>query len=65
MGESLNIRAMTPEALARLLSAAYRRNITVEQITEIVTEGEILSDSGTVDVLEFAAYLLKGEKNET
>lgn len=64
MGDSINIRALTPEALSRLLSAAYRRNITADNVAEIADEGELLSDSGMVDLLEFAAYLLKVDKNE-
>ena len=65
MSDSLNIKSLPPESLAKILSAAYRRNITVEQITEIATEGELLSDEGTINLLEFTAYLLKRDKNDS
>ncbi|MDO5566573.1 MAG: hypothetical protein Q4G59_07945 [Planctomycetia bacterium] len=65
MSESLNIKALTSESLAKLLSAAYRRNITVEYIDEIATEGKLFADDKTVNLLEFTAYLLKGDKNDS
>lgn len=65
MNESLNIKSLPPESLAKILSAAYRRNITVEQIVEIATEGGLLSDAQTINLLEFTAYLLKGDKNDS
>lgn len=63
MSESLNIKSLLPESLAKILSAAYRRNITAEQIDEIAKEGGLLSDAQTINLLEFTAYLLKGDKN--
>jgi hypothetical protein len=65
MSDSINIKSLPPESLAKLLSAAYRRNITVEQIIEIATEGELLSEANTVNLLEFTAYLLKGDKYDS
>jgi hypothetical protein len=65
MSDSINIKSLPPESLAKLLSAAYRRNITVEQIKEIATEGELLSEANTVNLLEFTAYLLKGDKYDS
>ena len=65
MSDSINIKALSPESLAKLLSAAYRRNITVEQVNEIATEGELLSDAGTINLFEFTAYLLKGDKYDS
>lgn len=65
MSESFNIKSLPPESLAKILSAAYRRNITVEQIAEIATEGDLFSDDHTINLLEFTAYLLKGDKNDS
>ena len=65
MSDSINIKSLPLESLAKLLSAAYRRNITVEQIKEIATEGELLSEANTVNLLEFTAYLLKGDKYDS
>ena len=65
MSDSINIKSLPPESLSKLLSAAYRRNITVEQIKEIATEGELLSEANTVNLLEFTAYLLKGDKYDS
>ena len=65
MSESINIKSLSPESLAKLLSAAYRRNITVEQINEIATEGELLSNEGTINLFEFTAFLLNGDKNDS
>lgn len=65
MSDSIDIKSLPPESLAKLLSAAYRRNISIEQITEIATEGELLSDAGTINLFEFTAYLLKGDKNDS
>lgn len=65
MSDSINIKSLPLESLAKLLSAAYRRNITVEQIIEIATEGELLSEANTVNLLEFTAYLLKGDKYDS
>ncbi len=65
MSDSLNIKSLSPESLAKILSAAYRRNITVEQIDEIATEGELFSNEETINLLEFTAYLLKGDKNDS
>ena len=65
MSDSIDIKSLPPESLAKLLSAAYRRNISIEQITEIATEGELLSDAGAINLFEFTAYLLKGDKNDS
>ncbi len=65
MPDSMTITALLPESLAKLLSAAYRRNITVDMVNEVVSEGGLLSDTGTVNMLEFTAYLLKGDKNDS
>ena len=65
MSDSIDIKSLPPESLAKLLSAAYRRNISIEQVTEIATEGELLLDAGTINLFEFTAYLLKGDKNDS
>lgn len=65
MSDSIDIKSLSPESLAKLLSAAYRRDITVDQITAIATAGQLLSDSGTINLFEFTAWLLKGNKNDS
>ncbi len=65
MDVSLRITSLSPESLAKLLSTAYRRKIPLELVTEIAKKGKLLSDAGTVNLFEFTAWLLKGDKNDS
>ena len=64
MSEPIHFSAITPESLAKLLSAAYRRKIEAEDIEQIIGESDLLSERGTLNLLEFAAFLLKIDKND-
>ena len=64
MSESIHLAAITPEALAKLLSASYRRKIEREDIERLIRGSDLLSENGTLNILEFAALLLKLDKND-
>ncbi len=61
MPEQLNPAALTPETLARLLSASIKRVVTEEQVLEIAEAGNLLSVDGTINLVLYTAYLV-GEK---
>lgn len=58
MTEKLNPAALMPETLAKLLSASVKRVITEEQVLEIAETGNILSVDGTVNLVQFTAFLI-------
>lgn len=60
MSENIEITALAPETLAKLLSASYRRRITVEQVLEIAESGNLLSANDTINLLQFTAFLANG-----
>ena len=64
MSESIHLAAITPEALAKLLSASYRRKIEREDIERLIRGSDLLFENGTLNILEFAALLLKLDKND-
>lgn len=53
---------LKPETLAKLLSAASKQDVFVENVEKIVDEGNLLDADGTVDFLEYLAYLLTSVK---
>ncbi len=55
--EQLNPTALTPETLAKLLSASVKRVITPEQVLEIAEAGNLLSTGGTINLVQYTAYL--------
>ncbi len=61
MPEQLNPAALTPETLARLLSASIKRVVTEEQVLEIAEAGNLLSTGGTINLVQYAAFVV-GEK---
>ncbi len=61
MPEKLDPGKLTPETLAKLLSASIKRVITEEQVLEIAEAGNLLSTSGTINLVQYSAYLI-GEK---
>ena len=61
MTEKLNPAALSPETLAKLLSASAKRVITEEQVLEIAETGNLLSVDGTINLVQYTAFLI-GEK---
>ncbi len=53
----LEITAMKPSDLAAVLSSAYRRKVTEEQVSEIAEAGNLLSADGTINLIHYTAYL--------
>ena len=56
----VDITAMTPAELAAVLSNAYRRQITEARVREVAEAGSLLSDDGTINLIQYTA-LLAGE----
>jgi len=56
----VDITAMTPAELAAVLSNAYRRQITEQQVRNVAEAGNLISDNGTVNLIQYTA-LLAGE----
>jgi hypothetical protein len=48
---------MRPADLATVLSSAYRRRITEEQVCEVAKAGNLLSADGTINLIEYTAFL--------
>lgn len=59
--EKLDPTALTPENLAKLLSASVKRVITEEQVLEIAEAGNLISVDGTINLVKYTAFLI-GEK---
>ena len=48
---------MMPPDVAAVLSSAYRRKITQEQVLEVAEAGNLLSGDGTISLIEYTAFL--------
>ncbi len=59
MSEKLDPGKLTPETLALLLTNAGQRLITAEQVREIAELGDLLTESGTVNLVQYTAFLAK------
>ena len=55
----LDVTAMKPSDLAAVLSGAYRRKITEEQVREVAKAGDLLSAEGTISLIRYTAFLAK------
>jgi len=55
----VKITAMPPADVATALSSAYGRRITEAQVREVAERGGLLRPDGTVNLLEYAAYLVR------
>ena len=53
----LEITVMKPSDLAAVLSNAYRRKVTEEQVFEIAEAGNLLAADGTINLIHYTAYL--------
>ena len=53
----LEITAMRPADLATVLSNAYRRKITEEQVRKVAEAGNLPAGDGTINLIHYAAFL--------
>ena len=59
MAKSIKITALTPQELAKLLSQASRKAVSAADIRAISETAGILSANGTVNLIEYTAYLVR------
>ena len=59
MSEPIKITALTAEELATLLSRASRKAISGQDVLAIATTAGIVSAAGTINLIEYAAFLAK------
>ena len=55
--EPLKMTAVTAAQASQILSAAYSRRITEEQVLAVVEAGELARADGTFSLFEYVAYL--------
>jgi len=53
----LEITAVSPTDLARLLSNSLRQQITEDQILRVARAGNLLSADGTINLIHYTAFL--------
>ena len=59
MDHSLKITALQPEVLVRLLKQAGSRTASPEMIAEDLASGAPRNPDGTINLIEYAAWLAK------
>ena len=59
MPKKLDPGALTPETLALLLTNAGKRLITEQQVRAVAEAGDLLSPGGTINLIQYAAFLAK------
>lgn len=63
MDNSLKITALLPELLVRLLKQAGSRMISAETLAADFEAGAPKNQDGTVNLIEYAAWLAKGDED--
>lgn len=61
MDNSLKLTALQPEILVRLLKQAGSRAISEETLAADIESGAPKNPDGTINLIEYAAWLMKGE----
>ena len=61
MENSLKLTALQPEMLVNILKQAGSRQISAEKLAADFAAGATKNEDGTVNLDEFAAWLVKGE----
>jgi hypothetical protein len=56
---ALKITALTAEQLAKVLSEASRRKVSVQQVLAIAENAGLVKSDGTISLIEYTAYLAK------
>ena len=62
MDNSLKLTALQPEMLVSILRGAGSRLISSEMLAADFEAGAPRNEDGTVNLIEYAAWLLKGEE---
>ena len=63
MNYSLKLTALQPEVLVKLLKQAGSRTASPEMIAEDLASGAPRNPDGTINLIEYAAWLAKEEAN--
>ena len=61
--KSSKITAISPDQAAKILSSAFGRRITPEQVLDVVESGELAHADGTFNLIEYTAYLAREAVN--
>jgi len=66
MEKPIKITALTAEELALVLSRASRKSISGQDVLAIARTAGIVSAAGTINLIEFAAFLARetGERED-
>ena len=62
MDNSLKLTALKPEILVNILKGADSRLISAELLAADFEAGAPKNEDGTINLIEFAAWILKGEE---
>ena len=57
--KTLKITALTVAETASVLASAYGRRITEDQVREIAERGDLIAADGTINLLEYTAFLVR------
>lgn len=55
--EQLSLTMITPGQAARVLTAAFGRRVTEDQVRRAAEHGELLRADGTMSLIDYTAYL--------
>ena len=58
-----NPQAISKELLVRALKAAGSRTITLENLEDDITSGAPVNEDGTMNIIAYGAWILKGNLN--
>jgi hypothetical protein len=64
MDNSLKITALQRSTLVKILKQAGSRLITEESIAEDIASGAPQNEDGTINLIEYAAWLVKGDDTD-
>ncbi len=62
MDNSLKLTALKPEMLVNILKGAGSRLISAELLTADFEAGAPKNEDGTINLVEFAAWIVKGDE---
>ena len=62
MDHSLKLTALKPEMLVNILKGAGSRLISAELLTADFEAGAPKNEDGTINLVEFAAWIVKGDE---
>ena len=57
--QPVKITAISAADAAKVLASAYGRRITEQQVREVAERGGLLRADGTINLLEYVAYLVQ------